>query len=136
MKQGVHGAVQGSQLAGGSEEGVRVEGAPLTLLEGVTDFLIHQRAALRKEAIALPHGKPESAAAESGVSCAAAFVFRHWGSMLATGLQATLLLKLQCQITLTVHHTLRCHVARVTFIGSESVLVDDREWWAGRATLN
>ncbi|KAL3143716.1 hypothetical protein ABBQ32_003554 [Trebouxia sp. C0010 RCD-2024] len=63
----------GSQLAGGSEEGVRVEGTPLTLLEGVTDFLIHQRAALRKEGTALrkqgtalPHGRPESAAANAG----------------------------------------------------------------------
>lgn len=48
------GGVQGSQLAGGREESVRVEGAPLTLLEGVTDFLIHQRATLRKEAAADP----------------------------------------------------------------------------------
>ena len=75
MKQQRHGAVQGSQLAGGSEESVRVEGAPLSLLEGVTDFLIHQRAALRKEAAALPHDKLASAPADPGLCCAAAFVF-------------------------------------------------------------
>lgn len=63
--------MQGSHLAGGSEEsvGVGVEGAPLTLLEGVTDFLIHQRATLRKEANALSHHGSEVAEANSGVCC-------------------------------------------------------------------
>ena len=63
--------MQGSHLAGGSEEsvGVGVEGAPLTLLEGVTDFLIHQRAAVRKEANALAHHGSEVAEANLGVCC-------------------------------------------------------------------
>ena len=40
--------MQGSQLAG--EGGAGVEMAPLTLLEGVTNFLIQSRAGLRHEA--------------------------------------------------------------------------------------
>ena len=61
--------VQGSHLAGGSEEsvGVGVEGAPSTLLEGVTNFLIHQRAALRKEANTSARFGPEVADANSGM---------------------------------------------------------------------
>ena len=61
--------MQGSHLAGGGEGsvGVGVEGAPLTLLEGVTDFLIHQRAALRKEANASEHFRFAAADANPGV---------------------------------------------------------------------
>ena len=61
--------MQGSHLAGGGEGsvGVGVEGAPLTLLEGVTDFLIHQRAALRKEANASEHFRFKAADANPGV---------------------------------------------------------------------
>lgn len=114
----VHGAVQGSQLAGGSEEGVRVEGTPLTLLEGVTDFLIHQRAALRKEGTALrkqgtalPHGRPESAAANAGVSCAAAFAFGHSGSMLVHTFSTC-----NAKTALMVHQNLCFRVASMTFL--------------------
>ncbi|DBA85457.1 TPA: hypothetical protein ACH3X2_000409 [Trebouxia sp. C0005] len=43
----------GCQLAGSSEENVGLEGAPLTLLDGVTTFLNTQRATLRREASSL-----------------------------------------------------------------------------------
>lgn len=39
--------LQGAQLAG--ERGVDVEDAPRTLLDGVTSFLLQQRASLRAE---------------------------------------------------------------------------------------
>ena len=40
---------QGSHLAGSIKERVEVDGAPATLLDSVTSFLIHQRAVLRQE---------------------------------------------------------------------------------------
>lgn len=48
-------ALQGAQLAGHGCPGVGlgVEGAPLTLLEGITAFLSQQRASLRQEAQAV-----------------------------------------------------------------------------------
>lgn len=49
--------------------GVGIEGAPLTLLEGVTHFLIHQRATLRKEANSLSLDGSEVAHAKPGVYC-------------------------------------------------------------------
>ena len=42
--------LQGCQLAGSSDERVGVEGAPLALLDSVSQFLIHQRATLRQQA--------------------------------------------------------------------------------------
>ena len=45
--------LQGCQLAGSSEEKVGVDGAALTLLDGVITFLNTQRAALRQEASGL-----------------------------------------------------------------------------------
>lgn len=65
------GGVQGSHLAGGSQDsvGVGVEGAPLTLLEGVTEFLIHQRATLRKEASASSYYGSGLAPIDPGVCC-------------------------------------------------------------------
>lgn len=65
------GGLQGSHLAGGSQDsvGVGVEGAPLTLLEGVTDFLIHQRATLRKEASTSSYINSGLASMSPGVCC-------------------------------------------------------------------
>ena len=42
--------MQGSQLAGSNGDKVGVEGAPIALMESVTEFLNVQRASLRQEA--------------------------------------------------------------------------------------
>ena len=53
-------AVQGSQLAGGSQEIIRMERGVPALLEGVTEFLIQQHAAQPKQATTLLQDKPEN----------------------------------------------------------------------------